>query len=64
MIPPVSEEQLRAWTASFLDTTSNLFATIDGVAVPNVTSLRQKSPLYALILPQNNVFQPLSIRIS
>jgi hypothetical protein len=60
VVPPVSEQQLREWAASGFDSYRDVFATIDGNPVTLLTTYRQRSPLSALVLPTDNVFQPLS----
>lgn len=60
VVPPVSEQQLRDWAASGFESYRDVFATIDGNPVTQLTTYRQRSPLSAVVLPIDNVFQPLS----
>jgi len=51
-----NEEELRACANGFLDHTSGVFASIDGVAVSNLESYRVESPLFQFgPLPEDNV---------
>ena len=60
VVPPVSEQQLRDWAAGGFDSYRDVFAVIDGKPVTQLTDYRQRSPSYGLVLPKDNVFQPLS----
>ena len=60
VFPPVSEQQLHDWAASGFDSIREPFATIDGKPITGLFGFRQKSQASAVILPKDNVFQPLS----
>ena len=51
-----SEAELRACANGHMDTTSGLFASIDGVPVANLGDYRVESPLFEFTLPEDNLF--------
>ena len=50
------EAEMRACARAFMEPASDLFCSIDGVAVENVNSYRVDSPLYAFSAPDDNLF--------
>jgi len=50
------EAEMRACAAGWVDSGSDLFCIIDGVAVENVSSYRVDSPLFSFTAPNDNIF--------
>jgi hypothetical protein len=59
--PPYSEEQLRDFAKSQMDTGENMVAEVDGVSIKNLgsaltTPYRVTSPVFTYHIPDNNIF--------
>jgi hypothetical protein len=50
-----TEEELRSCAAQETERYTNIRVTVDGEIVPNITSYRSSSPLFAVSLPEGNV---------
>jgi len=60
-----NEAELRACTAAFTDTTTNLEATINGEAVPNIEAYRTSSPLFTMTFLEDNIYRvPSGVALS
>ncbi len=55
--PPLTVAQLRAAAAASVDATTEMHASIDGVAVPDLFSHREVSPVFSYTIPNDNVFE-------
>jgi hypothetical protein len=53
---PQTVEELRAEAAAVIDGVDSLFATIDGVEIPNLFNRREQSPTFNVNLPDGNLF--------
>ena len=53
---PQTVEELRAEAAAVIDGVDSLFATIDGVEIPNLFDRREQSPTFNVNLPDGNLF--------
>jgi hypothetical protein len=55
-LPELTDQELLDLAASVTDTTTNLQASVDGTAIPNLTAFRAPSPLFSFTLVANNTF--------
>jgi hypothetical protein len=51
-----TEEEMRARLNTFVGNVTDLRASVDGVAVPDLLSRREKSPVFDIDLPVDNIF--------
>jgi hypothetical protein len=56
VFPPLTPDELRNGLKGFVDTITNVHATIDGVALTNLADTRTESPIFATFFPSSDNF--------